>query len=315
MIIGIDTSCYTTSAAAVGMDGKLIADVRSLLPVEKGARGVSQSQAFFSHVSQSSHILHELYGQVDKKHVKGVCASTRPRPLPGSYMPVFRAGENMGRIIADTLSVPFASTSHQEGHLAAALWSCQKELDKSFLAVHLSGGTSEILQVQKQEGGFMIDILGGSDLAAGQFVDRVGVALGLPFPAGPHLEELAASATEALKLPVSVQGCELSFSGPESAAGRLIAKGADPAALAAAVFANISEALALAIGRAAQRSGLRQVLLGGGVVANTYIRNDLAQKLAGIIEVYFAKERYAGDNAVGAALLGRELCFLKANNN
>jgi len=297
--------------AAVDMDGKLIADVRSLLPVEKGARGVSQSQAFFSHVSQISQILYELYEKADKRYVKGVCASTRPRPLPGSYMPVFRAGENIGRIIADTLSVPFASTSHQEGHLAAALWSCEKDLDERFLAVHLSGGTSEILQVQKQEGGFMIDILGGSDLAAGQFVDRVGVALGLPFPAGPHLEKLAAAATEVIKLPVSVRGCEISFSGPESAASRLIAKGAQPAALAAAVFANISEALALAIGEAVKRSGLRQVLLGGGVAANSYIRGDLSAKFAGIAEVHFAASPFAGDNAVGTALLGRELCFRK----
>lgn len=309
MIIGIDTSCYTTSVAAVGMDGKLIADVRGLLPVEKGARGVSQSQAFFSHVSQISRIAHELYDKADKKCVKGVCASARPRPLPGSYMPVFLVGENVGRIIADTLSVPFASTSHQEGHLAAALWSCEKNLDERFLAVHLSGGTSEILQAQKQKGGFLIDILGGSDLAAGQFVDRVGVALGLPFPAGPHLEKLAATATEKIKLPVSVRGCEISFSGPESAASRLVAKGVQPAALAAAVFTSISEALALAIGEAAKRSGLRQVLLGGGVAANSYIRDSLPQKLAGIAEIYFAEARYAGDNAVGAALLGRELCF------
>jgi len=311
MILGIDTSCYTTSMAAVDMEGQLIADVRSLLPVEEGARGVSQSQAFFSHVSQISYILQEVYAKVDKKSIKGVCASTRPRPLPGSYMPVFRVGENIGRIIADTLSLPFAATSHQEGHLAAALWSCDASLDERFLAVHLSGGTSEILQGEKKNGGFAIDILGGSDLAAGQFVDRVGVSLGLPFPAGSHLEKLAASATETIKLPVSVRGCEISFSGPESAASRLITKGVEPAALAAAVFDNITNALALAIREAAKNSGLHQVLLGGGVAANGYIRRELPQKLEGIAEVYFAAANYAGDNAVGTALLGRELCFSK----
>src|SRR5690606_560499 len=86
---------------------------------------------------------------------------------------------------------------------------------------HLSGGTSEILATRwgsKRR----ITVLGSTrDINAGQFVDRVGVALGLDFPAGPQLEELAKNARGEVRLATSVAGCNMSFSGPLSAALRL----------------------------------------------------------------------------------------------
>lgn len=311
MILGIDTSCYTTSLAVVNDEGSLLADCRRLLPVAEGACGLAQSQAFFLHLMQAPQLLRQVYEKVSPQALKAIAASTRPRPLADSYMPVFRMGENMGRMLADTLDLPFFATSHQEGHVAAALWSLDKPLtQRSFLALHLSGGTGELLRVAKKAGGFDLEIIGDCDLAPGQYIDRIGVALGLPFPAGAPLEQLALAAAGSdsnLRLPLSVHEGHIYFCGPQSAAKRLIATGAPPGELAYAVFSNIAASVAKAISFAAAENDLHDVVLAGGVMANSIIKEKLSSLLEDAVRLHFAGPRFAGDNAVGVALLAGEL--------
>lgn len=103
-------------------------------------------------------------------------------------MPVFRAGEGQARAAAALLRVPFYPVSHQEGHVRAAMVDAGIDGGKPFLALHLSGGTTEILLCENGR----LTLLGGSlDLHAGQLVDRTGVRLHMPFPGGPSLEKLA----------------------------------------------------------------------------------------------------------------------------
>ncbi len=305
MILGIDTSCYTTSLAVVDDEGSLLADCRRLLPVAEGACGLAQSQAFFMHLMQAPQLLRQIYETAAPQALRVVAASTRPRPLPDSYMPVFRVGENMGRMLADTLHLPFFATSHQEAHLAAALWSLDKPLpQRRFLALHLSGGTGELLRVEKKPGGFDLDIVGDCDLAPGQYIDRIGVALGLPFPAGAPLEELARQAAGSdLRLPLSVRESHIYFCGPQSAAKRLLDGGTPPCELAYAVFSNIAQSLAQAILFAAAENDLYDVVLAGGVMANSIIKEQLSLLLQDSVQLHFAGPRFAGDNAVGVALL------------
>ena len=211
----------------------------------------------------------------------------------------------MGRMLADTLHLPFFATSHQEAHLAAALWSLDKPLpQRRFLALHLSGGTGELLRVEKKPGGFDLDIVGDCDLAPGQYIDRIGVALGLPFPAGAPLEELARQAAGSdLRLPLSVRESHIYFCGPQSAAKRLLDGGTPPCELAYAVFSNIAQSLAQAILFAAAENDLYDVVLAGGVMANSIIKEQLSLLLQDSVQLHFAGPRFAGDNAVGVALL------------
>ncbi|MCK9927595.1 hypothetical protein MXD62_10495, partial [Frankia sp. Mgl5] len=98
--------------------------------------------------------------------------------------------------------------------------------ENRFIAVHLSGGTSEVLLCTRHETGYEIEKIGGTiDLHAGQLVDRVGVAMGLSFPAGPALEELAREATGSFRIPSAVDGVSFSFSGPEASLLRAIKQG------------------------------------------------------------------------------------------
>ena len=304
MILGIDTSCYTTSVAVVSLSGELVGEARIPVPVDIGKQGVAQSQALFRHVRQLPCCLEELFTGFSGD-ILGVCASVKPRPAEESYMPVFCAGESAGRNVAAVLGVPFYKTTHQESHLAAAVWSSgDGDIPDDFLAVHLSGGTTELLRISRLTVGFDINLLGGSDLAAGQMIDRIGVAMGLPFPAGPFLETLAADYDSGIKLPVSVSGMNISFSGPESQAQRLLKRGADKSGLAAAVLDNIALSIVKAAKNAAKQTGLRKLLLMGGVMANMRIRNVISGISGEGIEVFFAKPAFSGDNAVGTALLG-----------
>ena len=304
--IGFDTSCYTTSVA-LARDGQLIASRRRLLTVEQGERGLMQSEGVFQHETRLPELIEQLMQEAGVQKIDAVGASTRPRPVDGSYMPVFTVGEGYGRSLAAVLGVPFIATSHQEGHIRAAMVDTALTYGEEILAVHLSGGTTEVLHVKDGE----IRLIGGSnDLHAGQFVDRVGVKLGLGFPAGPALEQMAMRGRAESKLPVWVRGCECSFSGSESAAQRLIDSGAlSPEDMAAEVFSCIARSLAKVLANASQQTGVKKVLLAGGVASSTYLRELLPQRLKKMnvrLKLNWGRPELSGDNACGVALIASE---------
>ncbi len=312
--LGLDTSCYTTSLAAVDEAGRIILDERAPLVVAPGERGLRQSEALFQHLRQAGPLLEAWRAPAGgDAEVLAVGASTRPRPADGSYLPVFLAGATLGQALAAGAGVPFFAVSHQEGHLRAALHRSAAS-PASFLAIHLSGGTTEVLRAVRTTAGFALTLLGGTeDLHAGQFIDRLGVAMGLPFPAGPAFERLAAAGRpEALRLPVAVRGMQLSFSGPLSAAERALRDGADRADLAAAALICLSESVARLLQAALAATGLKAVVLGGGVSANRQLREALTKAFPGI-GLIFAAPRLATDNAVGVALLAMD--WIKARSS
>jgi len=307
--LGIDTSCYTTSVAIVDLHGILLADERIPLVVKPGGRGLAQSEMVFQHVRNLPVIFDAIRKSLPEKFsILGVAATSRPRPVEDSYMPVFLTGHGLGRSVAALEKRPFFSLSHQEGHILAGLWSAEKLEPAEWIAAHVSGGTTEIHRVVYSRGELKIELLGGScDLQAGQFVDRIGVELDLPFPAGPHLERLARTFPFSPEsVPVSTDDTNMSFSGPASHFSRRIAAGDDPANIAASVQVCIAETLSRALRNAVQQTGTKKVLLVGGVMANQFIRKSIADKLREEgSETTVPDPRYCSDNAVGAAIYVR----------
>jgi N6-L-threonylcarbamoyladenine synthase len=308
MILGIDTSNYTTSLCLIDQSGEIRKEQRRLLSVDKGERGLQQSAALFQHIRNLPDLMEQIG---DLKGLKAVCVSARPRPSEQSYMPVFLAGESLARSLAASFQVPLFRTSHQEGHIAAGEATTGQVPGGRFLAVHLSGGTTDLLCVERRGTGYQIETLGSSrDLHAGQFVDRIGVAMGLPFPAGPQLEKLAQSLGErdaAVRLPSPVEGYDWSFSGPETAAMQMIRSGVDPAAVARAVENCIAKGLEKVLLKAMNDTNLRMILIVGGVAANRQIRSRLRHRLehpAVKARLFFADPRYSTDNAFGVARIG-----------
>ncbi|MEA4882870.1 MAG: O-sialoglycoprotein endopeptidase [Clostridia bacterium] len=308
--LGLDTSCYTTSVALVSGDD-LVFDGRIPLRVPDGACGLRQSDALFQHVRNLPALIGEAFGAAREGgfEVSNVAASAWPRRAEGSYMPVFMASAGYGRSIASALSARCVEVSHQEGHIAAASWSAGMDQNGGFLALHLSGGTTELLSVH---GVFESDLIGGTeDLNAGQFVDRVGVALGIPFPAGPGLEAMARGCPGgALRLPVAVRGLSVSFSGPCSAALRSVQAGARTEDIALAVFDCIGRSMSSLCAAGLMHTGANCVLAAGGVASNSIVREIMTTSIGSLVpgaQVRFAEPAYSGDNAVGAALLGQEV--------
>lgn len=304
--LGIDTSNYTTSVALLRAD-TLLADCRMLLEVKPGERGLRQSEAYYQHSMRLPGMLGALNDIVPAQAVDIIAVSEKPRPVEGSYMPVFSAGINAARILAQATGKPLVLSTHQQGHIAAGLFSCKATMPDVFLCLHVSGGTTDLLKVTRRGAQLLPEHLGGTnDLNAGQFVDRVGVALGLSFPAGPGLEELAFGAQKDVpEIKAWVSGMACSFSGAESAAQRRIMAGDAPEDIAQAVQVCIVQALVQVVQAAARETGIRHVLAVGGVLSNRYIRQELNDNLAQLqITTCFADGKLSSDNAVGIAWLG-----------
>lgn len=305
VVLALDTSCYTTSCGLVDGAGEARVDLRLPLPVRPGERGLRQSDAVFAHLVRLPGLVEQamVVAREQGLRVVAVTASCRPRPPADSYLPVFRAGEGFGRAVAAALGVPFLATSHQEGHLGAG-W--HPGLPATLLAAHVSGGTTELVRLEGRPP--RVVSLGASlDLHAGQFLDRVGVALGLPFPAGPHLDRLAQEVPAgggegAVTIPVSVRGSSPSFAGPEAAAMRLIARGVPPPLVARAALLCVARALEKMVLAALEAGEPPVLLVVGGVAASPLVRERLRHRLGhpavGVV-LHFPAPELCTDNAVG----------------
>ena len=306
-VIGFDTSNYRTSAAAVTLDGEILADWRELLPVSEGERGLRQSEAVFAHIRQLRNSEELIRMQTDGIRIAGVAASTKPRDGEDSYMPVFQVGHTVGCMLAAVLNVPFFETTHQRGHLAAARHGTVLENAEEMLAMHLSGGTTDMLGVA----GESIDRLGGSaDLHAGQLVDRAGVALGLPFPAGEALEALAIRGKSEGQLGCSLENGDLvcHLSGAETKVQQWIRKAEMPAEdIAREIYDLLARTIVRMLKAGARETGFSKALVTGGVASSPLLRQMLEErrkKMSGCPEMVFGKPEQSGDNAVGVALIG-----------
>ena len=301
-VLGLDTSNYTTSAAAYQPESSTVCHRRKLLPVREGELGLRQSDALFHHVRQLPEVLDSLPLEEGARPL-AVCASDRPRSLPDSYMPCFLPGKGFAEVLGAALGLPVARFSHQQGHIAAALYSAGRLelLEERFLAFHVSGGTTEALIVSPGgKAGPAVEIAAASlDLKAGQAVDRVGVALGLPFPCGPALEELALKWTEPVSVRPVMRGADCSLSGVENQCMAMIQKGQPPEKTARYCLESVLAALEAMCGALLKELGPLPVVFSGGVCGNSILR----QKLSGRFGACFAAPEFSSDNAVGAAIL------------
>lgn len=301
-VLGLDTSNYTTSAAVY--DGEEGRNQGRLLEVRPGELGLRQSDALFQHVKHLPEVVEALLGEEGLGTVQAVGASTRPRAVEGSYMPCFLAGASQGQVLSQVLGVPFYAFSHQQGHLAAAAWSAGRLdlLDRPFLAWHLSGGTTELLRVEPEENGVAVraEILGGtSDISAGQLIDRTGVLLGLPFPAGKEVEKLSHQAQKREYYKVKVNGLTFSLSGMENKVRQMVQRGEEPAEIAWFAQETVCRVVQACTKAAMEAYPGLPVLCSGGVASNGRLKELLRQNCGAL----FAQPQFSTDNAMGTAIL------------
>lgn len=307
-VLGIDTSNYRTSVALT-CGNSIEADLRKQLEVRKGDRGLRQSEALFQHVKNLP-MLFEGLGKEYTDRISAIAYSSRPRPVEGSYMPCFLAGESFARSLGAVLDVPVRAFSHQEGHIEAVKRYSGIDDDRDFIACHFSGGTCELLKVSKGEdnskSAYEIERIGGSkDISFGQVLDRAGVAMGMDFPCGELMDSIAiaikAKPARRRLTAIKVKGCELNLSGIDTRIKRL-AEGLPDSSLIYEIFAELSSAIGKMLIQAGEVSGLTDVIMAGGVSSSRFIRRELE----GIknMRIVFDDMNLSSDNAVGIAFLG-----------
>ena len=302
LCVGFDTSNYTTSAA--WWDGREGRNESRILDVPQGALGLRQSDALFLHVRRLPEVVARLLTDRDDLHqAKVVAASSRPRAAEDSYMPCFLAGVCEAKTLASVLGAEYMEFSHEQGHLAAAAWSAGREdlLDQPFLAWHLSGGTTELLLVQPKNGVPYAEKIGGTtDISAGQLLDRTGVLLGLPFPAGKYVDELYYRADSTSSFRVKVNELYFSLSGVENKVKSLREMGETEANIARFAVDTVVGAVYRVTNAAKKMYPGLPVLCSGGVASNSVLRSVLQ-------DTVFALPEYSRDNAMGIAVLARRV--------
>ena len=302
-MLGIDTSNYTTSLSIMGTDGELLANIKRPLPVKHGERGLRQSDAVFAHIKNLPSAMEQARPYFTEGKLVAVGVSERPRNVEGSYMPCFLSGVAAAESISATSGMPLYRFSHQCGHIMAALYSSGRMdlLEKEFCAFHVSGGTTEVLRVNKSGIAFSAELVGGTaDINAGQLIDRIGVYMGLDFPAGPHLESLALENES--KIPpirLKVNDGRVNLSGAENLAIGLFTKTKDARLTSAYVLEYVTRALALLAQDYEERFGSAEFVFAGGVMSNSIIKSTLSKQF----NASFATPACSADNAVGIACL------------
>ena len=298
-VIGFDTSNYTTSIAFFdGISGK---NCSQLLPVRDGELGLRQSDAVFHHTKSLPELSGRLFSDISIEAITAVGVSTRPRAVEGSYMPCFMVGYSHAKLLADVLGVPLVECSHQQGHVAASLWSADRLdlMEIPHLAWHLSGGTTELLLVEPNGCNVNCNRIGGTtDISAGQLIDRTGQLLKLPFPSGKHLDLISKQALKNDVFRVKCPGTEFSLSGVQNKVQQFYHASQDASETAAYALRCVCAAVQQATHNAQKLYPGLPVVFSGGVASNSMLR-DMMQPIAPV----FAPPQYSTDNAMGVAVL------------
>jgi N6-L-threonylcarbamoyladenine synthase len=214
-------------------------------------------------------------------------------------------GYTHAKLLADALDVPLIECSHQQGHVAASLWSAGRLelMDTPHLAWHLSGGTTELLLVEPENGSVKCTCIGGtSDISAGQLIDRTGQLLQLPFPSGKHLDALWNDAINTDVFKVKCQDFTFSLSGVQNKVANYYSTCQDKVETAAYALRCVCYAVLTATKNAQKAYPGLPVVFSGGVASNAMLREALKP-----LDPIFSAPEYSTDNAMGVAVLTHRL--------
>ena len=298
-VIGFDTSNYTTSIAY--FDGSDGVNCSKLLSVKPGELGLRQSDAVFQHTKSLPELSGRLFSHISAESITAVGVSTRPRAVEGSYMPCFMVGYSHAKLLADALGVPLLECSHQQGHIAASVWSAGRMdlIHQDHLAWHLSGGTTELLLVHASNGQIDCEKIGGTtDISVGQLIDRTGQLLQLPFPSGKHIDAISREAKMDAVFRVKCCDSEFSISGVQNKVQQFYDQHPDAAETAGYAMRCVCNVIYRATDNAMKQYPGLPVVFSGGVASNSMLRSVLSP-----LDPIFAQPQYSTDNAMGVAVL------------
>ncbi|RKG32691.1 tRNA (adenosine(37)-N6)-threonylcarbamoyltransferase complex transferase subunit TsaD [Acinetobacter guerrae] len=306
IVLGLETSCDETGLAIYDSEQGLRGQVLySQIKLHAEYGGVVPELASRDHVRKLIPLLNELLlqSQVDKKDIDAV-AYTRGPGLMGALM----TGALFGRTLALALNKPAIGVHHMEGHMLAPLLSVTPP-EFPFVALLVSGGHTQLMAAY---GIGQYELLGESiDDAAGEAFDKVAKMMNLAYPGGPNIAKLAlmgdAQAFE-FPRPMLHQGLDFSFSGLKTAVSLQLKKLGEEnrdADIAASFQEAIVDTLVKKSVKALKQTGLKRLVIAGGVSANLRLREQLEISLKKIkAQVYYAEPALCTDNGAMIAFAG-----------
>ena len=306
--LGIDTSNYASSIAVIDYEtNKILLNEKHFLPVKQGECGLRQQDAVFSHIKNLIDILELVHNKFDLSCVQAVGVSVKPTNEENSYMPCFLVGKLVSQVVKAVKDIPVIQTTHQDGHLNSALFSLNNEklYNDKIIVFHVSGGTTDMIIV---ENGQIKQTVGSSnDLFAGQAVDRLGVKLGFPFPAGVYVSQQAEKCSEMIKPKVSVKGLDCNLSGLQNQCEKLLEDGMSEEYVCKYCLSFIAQTLIKMADNARDMYGSLPIVFVGGVMSSSTIKNIVESKME---NVYFVEPVFSSDNAIGtAAVAARKVIY------
>tara|TARA_B110000967_G_scaffold169028_1_gene178312 strand:- start:99 stop:1127 length:1029 start_codon:yes stop_codon:yes gene_type:complete len=312
LVLGIETSCDETGIALYDTERGLIADaLHSQIDLHVEFGGVVPELASRDHIRKTLPMIRQLMEEagVDKSAIEGIAYTSGPG-LIGALL----VGASLGRSLAMAWNVPAVGVHHMEGHLLAPMLEDNPPAFP-FVALLVSGGHTQLVEV-KQLGDYTL--LGESlDDAAGEAFDKAAKMLGLPYPGGPQIARLAKSGVvgrfDFPRPMVNRPGLDFSFSGLKTFTKNTIAKCVSEDSLDEQTKADIACAfeeavvstLAIKCKRALKQTGLKRLIIAGGVSANQRLREALeVMTAAQRSQVFYARPEYCTDNGAMIALAG-----------
>ena len=303
LILAVESSCDETAVALYSADEGILAnEVYSQIELHRVHGGVVPELAARDHLRRLPHILHRALERADKTLANlDLIAYTAGPGLLGALM----TGAGYARALAYGLNIPAIAIHHMEGHLLSPLLDAAAQPQLPYIALLVSGGHTQLMAVDAP-GSYRM--LGQTlDDAVGEAFDKTAKLLGLPYPGGPELAELAARGDgKRFPLPrpmTNRPGMDFSFSGLKTQVRLLIEEqGGDPhtrADIAAAFQQAVVDTLVIKSRRAWQETGYRDLIVAGGVSANRALRHALQQEAGKHGKrVHFPPLALCGDNAL-----------------
>jgi N6-L-threonylcarbamoyladenine synthase len=312
LVLGIETSCDETGIALYDTERGLLADaLHSQIDLHVEYGGVVPELASRDHIRKTLPMIRQLMAEadIDKDAIDGIAYTAGPG-LIGALL----VGASLGRSLAMAWNVPAVGVHHMEGHLLAPMLE-DNPPSFPFVALLVSGGHTQLVEV-KQLGDYTL--LGESlDDAAGEAFDKAAKMMGLPYPGGPQIARLAKDGVEGrFDFPrpmVNRPGLDFSFSGLKTFTKNTIAQCQRDQLLNEQTKADIARAfeeavvstLTIKCKRALKQTGLKRLVIAGGVSANQRLRESLETMTAAQQpQVYYARPEYCTDNGAMIALAG-----------
>ncbi|MDL2237534.1 tRNA (adenosine(37)-N6)-threonylcarbamoyltransferase complex transferase subunit TsaD [Christensenellaceae bacterium OttesenSCG-928-K19] len=308
-ILAIETSCDETAAAVVQNGREVLAEqLYSQADIHREYGGVVPEIASRSHVEKLPHIVPAaIDGAGGKEQIDAVAVTYGPG-LVGALL----TGVSYAKALAYAWGKPLVPVNHIAGHICANYIS-HKELKPPFICLVISGGHTQIVKTLDYTS---YETLGQTrDDAAGEAIDKVARVLGLPYPGGPNLQQLALAGDSArYEMPRVFKGeshLDFSFSGLKTAVINMLHR-MDQAGeaykkedVAASFLKAVADTLANNTFEAARRQGMDVLAVAGGVSANTQVRQAFEARAAKEgIKLYFPEMKYCTDNAAMIASAG-----------